>query len=187
MNKVTWYTHSHQGTDVEYWNKTTFEGQTTALFVSSKIDKVEINSNNNVYSCTITKNNENSVTSPDRMFVYEKNITMGGVYTKDTLPRGWYANFNYHSGYLAYGPNCNPFYLAGSWSTRTFSGTLTEVFEQLRVDVATSTDTNKEIELTAALDKVREQTGMVGVQLQGRMYDMGNYKAFINCVSNYSL
>lgn len=62
-----------------------------------------------------------------------------------------------------------------------------EVFEQLRVDVAASTDTNKEIELTAALDKVREQTGMVGVQLQGRMYDMGNYKAFINCVSNYSL
>ena len=62
-----------------------------------------------------------------------------------------------------------------------------EVFEQLRVDVSTSTDTNKEIELTAALDKVREQTGMVGVQLQGRMYDMGNYKAFINCVSNYSL
>ena len=62
-----------------------------------------------------------------------------------------------------------------------------EVFEQLRVDVAASTDTNKEIELTAALDKVREQTEMVGVQLQGRMYDMGNYKAFINCVSNYSL
>lgn len=62
-----------------------------------------------------------------------------------------------------------------------------EVFEQLRVDMSTSTDTNKEIELTAALDKVREQTGMVGVQLQGRMYDMGNYKAFINCVSNYSL
>ena len=61
-----------------------------------------------------------------------------------------------------------------------------EVFEQLRVDVSTSTDTNKEIELTAALDKVREQTGMVGVQLQGRMYDMGNYKAFINCVSNYN-
>lgn len=132
MNKVTWYTHSHQGTDVENWNKTTFAGQTTALFVSSKIDKVEINSNNNVYSCTITKNNENSVTSPDRMFVYDKTITMGGVYTKDTLPRGWYANFNYHSGYLAYGPNCNPFYLAGSWATRTFSGTLTEVFEQLQ-------------------------------------------------------
>lgn len=132
MNKVTWYTHSHQGTDIEYWNKTTFAGQTTALFVSSKIDKVEINSNNNVYSCTITKNNENSVTSPDRMFVYEKTVTMGGVYTKDTLPRGWYANFNYHSDYLAYGPNCNPFYLAGSWATRTFSGTLTEVFEQLQ-------------------------------------------------------
>ena len=61
-----------------------------------------------------------------------------------------------------------------------------EVFDQLRSDIANATDTNKEIELTSALDKVRGQTGMVGIQLQGRMYDMGNYNAFINCVSKLS-
>lgn len=131
MNKVTWYTYHHQGTDVESWNKTTFGGLTTALFVSSKIDKVEINSNNGVYSCTITKNNQNTERDPNRMFVYDKTITMGGVYTDATLPRSWYANFYGHSDYLAC-TNCNPFYLAGSWSTRTFIGTLTEVFTQLQ-------------------------------------------------------
>lgn len=61
-----------------------------------------------------------------------------------------------------------------------------EVFEQLRLDIANTTDSNKEVELTSALDKVRERTGMVGIQLQGRMYDMGNYNAFKNCVSEYS-
>lgn len=60
-----------------------------------------------------------------------------------------------------------------------------EVFDQLRSDIANATDSSIEIELTTALDKVREQTGMIGVQLQGRMYDMGNYNAFINCVTNY--
>lgn len=61
-----------------------------------------------------------------------------------------------------------------------------EVFEQLRLDIANTTDSNKEVELTSALDKVRERTGMIGIQLQGRMYDMGNYNAFKNCVSEYS-
>ena len=61
-----------------------------------------------------------------------------------------------------------------------------EVFEQLRADIADAKDPSVEIELTAALDKVREKTGMVGVQLQGRMYDMGNYSALVNCVTNYS-
>jgi len=61
-----------------------------------------------------------------------------------------------------------------------------EVFDQLRSDIASATDPNKEIELTSALDKVREQTGMVGIQLQGRMYDMGNYNAFKNCVNDFS-
>ena len=61
-----------------------------------------------------------------------------------------------------------------------------EVFDQLRADIENATDPNKEIELTSALDSVREQVGMVGVQLKGRMYDMGNYQAFRNCVSEYS-
>lgn len=61
-----------------------------------------------------------------------------------------------------------------------------EVFDQLRLDIANAEDMNKEIELTSALDKVREQSGMIGVQLQGRMYDMGNFNAFRNCVSDFS-
>ncbi len=43
-----------------------------------------------------------------------------------------------------------------------------------------------EIELTSALDKVRARSGMIGVQLQGEMYDMGNLNAYVNCVSGYS-
>lgn len=61
-----------------------------------------------------------------------------------------------------------------------------EVFEQLRSDIADAADNNKEIELTSALDKVREKSGMIGIQLHGRMYDMGNYNAFVNCVSEFS-
>ncbi len=61
-----------------------------------------------------------------------------------------------------------------------------EVFEQLHQDITNATDPTKEIELTAALEKVREQSGMIGVRLQGRMYDMGNYQAFMECVSEYA-
>ena len=61
-----------------------------------------------------------------------------------------------------------------------------EVFDQLREDIANATDPDKEIELTSALDKVREKEGMMGIQLQGRMYDMGNYSAFVNIVTEYS-
>ena len=61
-----------------------------------------------------------------------------------------------------------------------------EVFDQLHSDITNAIDRNKEIELTSALDKVRERHGMIGVQLQGRMYDMGNYNAFIKCVSEFS-
>lgn len=60
-----------------------------------------------------------------------------------------------------------------------------EVFAQLHQDIQNADDPNKEIELTSALEKVREQYGMVGVQLQGKMYDMGNYNAFKNCVNEY--
>lgn len=61
-----------------------------------------------------------------------------------------------------------------------------EVFEQLRTDIENASDLNSEIELTTALDKVREQYGMIGIQLQGRMYDMGNFNAFKNCIKTYS-
>ncbi len=62
-----------------------------------------------------------------------------------------------------------------------------EVFDQLRQDIVNCIDSTKEIELTTALDKVRERDGMVGIQLQGRMYDMGNYNAFRHCVTNFSM
>ena len=61
-----------------------------------------------------------------------------------------------------------------------------EVFAQLHEDITNATDEEKEIELTSALDKVREQTGMIGIRLQGKMYDMGNYNAFKKSVSEYS-
>lgn len=61
-----------------------------------------------------------------------------------------------------------------------------EVFAQLHQDIQNANDPNKEIELTSALDKVREQYGMMGVRLQGRMYDMGNYNAFVKCILKYS-
>ena len=61
-----------------------------------------------------------------------------------------------------------------------------EVFEQLRKDIKTLEGSPKEVELTSALDKVREKNGMVGVRLQGRMFDMGNYQAFVNCVAEFS-
>ena len=60
------------------------------------------------------------------------------------------------------------------------------MFEQLREDIAAAETSDKEVELTTALDKVREQEGMIGVRLQGRMYDMGNYQAFKNCVAEYA-
>jgi UTP-glucose-1-phosphate uridylyltransferase len=61
-----------------------------------------------------------------------------------------------------------------------------EVFAQLHQNIMSSSDQNKEIELTSALDTVCKQYGMIGVQLQGSMFDMGNYNAFLNCVSEYS-
>ena len=62
-----------------------------------------------------------------------------------------------------------------------------EVFAQLHDDIMNAKDESKEIELTSALDRVREQMGMIGIQLEGTMFDMGNYAAFKNCVTEFSL
>ena len=43
-----------------------------------------------------------------------------------------------------------------------------------------------EIELTSALDAVRQRSGMMGVRLKGRMYDMGNPSALMNTVQAFS-
>ena len=64
-----------------------------------------------------------------------------------------------------------------------------EVFTQLAADIHqadSDDDHRREIELTAALDTVRQKSGMMGVQLKGVMYDMGNPTALRRCVSNFS-
>ena len=64
-----------------------------------------------------------------------------------------------------------------------------EVFVQLEADVQKADaegDTTREIELTAALEAVRQKSGMIGVRLRGTMYDMGNPNALRKCVNSFS-
>ena len=63
-----------------------------------------------------------------------------------------------------------------------------DVFAQLASDIAAADeagDTTKEIELTAALESVRQKSGMMGVRLNGTMYDMGNPKALSRCTLEF--
>ena len=63
-----------------------------------------------------------------------------------------------------------------------------DVFAQLASDIAAADaagETTKEIELTAALDAVRQKSGMMGVRLNGTMYDMGNPKALRRCIQEF--
>ena len=63
-----------------------------------------------------------------------------------------------------------------------------EVFAQLHEDIMQSDasgDTSREIELTSALEAVRKRSGMMGIRLRGRMYDMGNPTALVNAVQEY--
>lgn len=62
-----------------------------------------------------------------------------------------------------------------------------EVFDQLKLDIDAAVDNGKEIELTSALETVREQHGMMAVRLNGKMYDMGNAEAFRKTVSEFGL
>ena len=64
-----------------------------------------------------------------------------------------------------------------------------EVFAQLHEDIMQKEidgDHVTEIELTSALEAVRQRSGMMGVRLQGRMYDMGNPHALIRAVQEFS-
>ena len=64
-----------------------------------------------------------------------------------------------------------------------------EVFSQLEADILKADeegDTTREIELTAALEVVRQKSGMMGVRLKGTMYDMGNPNALRYCVRYFS-
>ena len=63
-----------------------------------------------------------------------------------------------------------------------------DVFTQLEADIRAADevgDRSREIELTAALDAVRQQTGMMGVRLKGERYDMGNQQALIDTISHF--
>ena len=72
-----------------------------------------------------------------------------------------------------------------------------EVFEQLEADIKAADEEishlspptshlSKEIELTSALDKVRQRTGMYGVRLRGERFDMGNPQALVNTVATFA-
>ena len=64
-----------------------------------------------------------------------------------------------------------------------------EVFAQLETDIRKANDEGdmmREIELTAALEAVRQKSGMMGVRLKGTMYDMGNPKALQHCIRNFA-
>ena len=63
-----------------------------------------------------------------------------------------------------------------------------EVFSQLHEDIMQKEiegDHVTEIELTAALEAVRKRSGMVGVRLRGRMYDMGNPLSLAKAILEY--
>ena len=64
-----------------------------------------------------------------------------------------------------------------------------EVFSQLHEDIMQKEiegDHVTEIELTSALEAVRKRSGMMGVRLQGRMFDMGNPIALVRAIEEYS-
>ncbi len=63
-----------------------------------------------------------------------------------------------------------------------------EVFDCLAEDIRQAdidNDREREIELTTALDKVRDNSGMLGVRINGEMYDMGNPVALRNAVIHF--
>jgi UTP-glucose-1-phosphate uridylyltransferase/galactokinase len=65
-----------------------------------------------------------------------------------------------------------------------------EVFQQLEADIKAA-DANPEyrgeIELTSALDAVRQRNGMYGIRLRGERYDMGNPQALIKTIATYAI
>ena len=72
-----------------------------------------------------------------------------------------------------------------------------DVFAQLEADIKAADEElsqlspltsqpSKEIELTAALDKVRQRSGMYGVRLRGERFDMGNPQALVNTVATFA-
>jgi UTP-glucose-1-phosphate uridylyltransferase/mevalonate kinase len=61
-----------------------------------------------------------------------------------------------------------------------------EIYAQLKKNIDAATDPSKEIELTSAIDAVRQSNGLIGVVLEGEMFDMGKPDALRDCIYNYS-
>ncbi len=64
-----------------------------------------------------------------------------------------------------------------------------ELFSQLHEDIMQKEidgDHQTEIELTSALETVRKRSGMVGVRLRGRMFDMGNPAALTYAITEFA-
>lgn len=63
-----------------------------------------------------------------------------------------------------------------------------EVFQQLGDDIkqADAEGSNREIELTSALEAVRSRVGMMGVRLYSQRFDMGNPAALVDTIAKFS-
>ena len=63
-----------------------------------------------------------------------------------------------------------------------------EVFKQLEEDIrqADAEGSQKEIELTSALEAVRSRSGMIGVRLYSQRFDMGNPAALVDTITKFS-
>ena len=64
-----------------------------------------------------------------------------------------------------------------------------DVFVQLEEDIRKADEQGdhiREIELTSALDAVRQRYGMMGIRLKGERYDMGNPAALVDTVARFS-
>ena len=61
-----------------------------------------------------------------------------------------------------------------------------EIFAQLGENIRNGVVNSKgEVELTTALDQVRAREGVIGIRLDGRMYDIGIPDELRNTVANY--
>ena len=63
-----------------------------------------------------------------------------------------------------------------------------EVFQQLEEDIRRADiagDMTREIELTSALEAVRQRSGMMGSRLRGRRFDMGNPAALVETITQF--
>lgn len=59
-----------------------------------------------------------------------------------------------------------------------------DVFHQLEEEIKLQSE-DKEVELTAALEKVRSKFGMIAVKVDGKSFDIGNPSAYRETVSKY--